>query len=434
MASAGWDTIAGNRVLHHPHFLTSFATTFTALRHRDFRRLWVGTFCATGGQWVQQATLGWVVYDLTRSGALLGAVLAMRAIPMLLLAPVSGVVAERFDRKRALAASQVVVVAISFALAAALALEQVRIWHLFSFTFLAGVGMVFDRTLRTTLIFSVVPRADVANAVALNSIAFSVMRTLGPAAAGFLIAWVGAAWNFALQGLLYLGVAAVAVMINTPHEEARRTVTGTAWADMKEGLVFAATDPVARLMVLLGLVPSLLLIPSFSALMPVFAVKVFGTGPEGLGLLLSAVGAGGVIGGVAALWAARFDRVGLTQTMALLAFAASLAGFALCSNIAVAAAFLVVAGAAEMIHMSSNVTALQMCAPPQLRGRVASLLPMFPALMALGALSSGIGADLLGAPALVILLALAAAGVVGAAWLRSAALRNLRLSKLVAKR
>jgi MFS family permease len=410
------------------------ATTFAALRHRDFRRLWVGTFCATGGQWVQQATLGWVVYDLTRSGALLGAVLAMRAIPMLLLAPVAGVVAERFDRRRALAASEIVVVAISFALAAALALERVQIWHLFVFTLLAGVGMVFDRTLRTTLLFSVAPRADVANAVALNSIAFSLMRTLGPAAAGFLIAWVGAAWNFALQGVLYLGVAAVALMINTPHEEARRVVTATAWTDMKEGLVFAATDPVARMMVLLGLIPSLLLIPSFSALMPVFAVKVFATGPEGLGLLLSAVGAGGVLGGVAALWIAHFDRVGLTQTLALLAFAASLIGFALSSSIAVAAVFLMAAGLAEMVHMSSNVTALQMCAPPQLRGRVASLLPTFPALMALGALSSGIGADLLGARALVILLALAAAGAVGAAWMRSAALRNLRLSNLVVRR
>lgn len=414
--------------------MSRLASTFTALRHRDFRRLWVVTFCSTGGQWIQQATLGWVVYDLTRSGTLLGAVLAMRAIPMLLLAPVSGVVAERFDRRRALAASQVVVLVISFALAAALALERVRIWHLFAFTLLAGVGMVFDRTLRTTLIFSVVPRADVANAVALNSIAFSLMRTLGPAAAGFLIAWVGAAWNFALQGLLYFGVAAVALTINIPHEEARRAAHATAWADMKEGLRFAVTDPVARMMVLLGVVPALLLIPSFSALMPVFAVKVFATGPEGLGLLLSAVGAGGVLGGVAAVWVARFDRVGLTQTLALLALAASLIGFALSSNIAVAAGFLVAAGIAEMVHMSSNVTALQMCAPPELRGRVASLLPMFPALMALGSLTSGIGADLLGAPALVILLALAAAGAVGMAWTRSAALRGLRLSKLVERR
>lgn len=408
------------------------ASTFAALRHRDFRRLWTGTFCSTGGQWIQQATLGWVVYDLTQSGTLLGAVLGMRALPMLLLAPVSGVVAERVDRRRALAASQLLVVAISFGLALALALKEVRLWHLFAFTLLAGVGMVFDRTMRNTLVFSVVPRADVANAVALNSIAFSVMRTAGPALAGFMIAWVGAAWNFALQGLLYLGVAAIALTINTPHEEPRREQHASAWADIKEGLAFAATDPVARVMVLMGIVVSFLLIPSFSALMPVFAVKVFHTGPEGLGLLLSAVGAGGVLGGIASVWTARNDRLGLTQTLAVLGFAAALIGFALSPNIVVASLFLMGAGVAEMVHMSSNHTALQMCAPPALRGRVASLLPMFPALMALGSFTSGALADLLGAPSAVILLALLAVVMVGIAWARSRALRDMRLSTLVA--
>ena len=406
----------------------------TALRHRDFRWLWAGTFCSTGGQWIQQATLGWVVYDVTGSGSLLGAVLALRAVPMLLLAPVSGVVADRYDRRHALAMSQLLVVAISFALAAALALERIEVWHLFTFTLLAGVGMVFDRTMRNTLVFGVVPRGDVANAVALNSIAFSVMRTVGPAAAGYLIAWVGPAVNFALQGLLYLGVAAIAIALHVPYEAARRTRQGTAFADMTEGLRFAVTHPVARMMLLLGLATSFLLIPSFSALMPVFAVKVFATGPEGLGLMLSAVGAGGVLGGLVAVRVARFDRVGLTQTLALLGFALSLMGFALSPNIAVAAVFLMGAGMAEMVNMASNHTVLQMCAPTEMRGRVASLLPMFPALMALGSLTSGIGADFLGAPATVVFTSLITVGVVGIAWTRSRVLRTLRLSRLIAER
>lgn len=414
--------------------MSRLASTFSALRYRDFRRLWAGTFCATAGQWVQQATLGWVVYDLTRSGTLLGAVLAMRSVPMFLLAPVSGVVAERFDRRRALAASQVLVVLISFALAVALAVEQIRVWHLFVFTLLAGTGMVFDRTLRNTLVFSTVPRTEVANAVALNSIAFSVTRTLGPAAAGFLIAWVGAAWNFVALGLLYLGVAVAALLTGTPYEEPRRTVHASAWADMKEGLRYAFTDPVARMMVLLGVLPSLILIPSFSALMPVFAVSVFGAGPEGLGVMLSAVGAGGVLGGITAVWTGRYDRVGLTQALGLTGFAGSLIGFALSPNVTVAALFLVAAGMSEMIHMTANVTTLQMRAPPELRGRVASLLPMFPAFIAVGSFTSGAGADLIGAPAIVITLAATALGIVALAWTRSRVMRELRLSTLVEKR
>lgn len=411
------------------------SSNYAALRHRDFRRLWIGTFCSTAGQWVQQATLGWVVYDLTKSETLLGAVLAMRAIPMLLLAPVSGVVADRFDRRRALAASQLLVVAISFGLATGLALDQLQVWHLFAFTLLAGVGMVFDRTLRNTLVFGTVPRTDVANALALNSIAFSLMRTVGPAFAGFLIAWVGAAWNFALQGLLYLGVAAIALMLNTPYEEVRPvrpTAQTSAWSDMMEGLRYAVTDPSVRVMLLLGAVPALLLIPSFSALMPVFAVKVFHVGPEGLGLLLSAVGVGGVLGGVVSVRTARVERIGLTQICAVLAFAGALVGFALSTHMMAAMFFLVIAGMAEMVNMSANHAALQLSAPLAMRGRVASLIPIFPALMALGALSSGACADALGAPMAVVMLSLLGAALTIVAWFGSASLRGLRLSKLVA--
>ena len=414
--------------------MAAFPTTFGALRHRDFRWLWAGTIFSTGSQWIQQATLGWVVYDLTGSGALLGAVLGIRAIPMLLLAPISGLVADRLDRRRALAASQVLMFAISVLLALGLALGRIEIWHLFAFTLLSGAGMTFDRTLRSTLLLDVVPRTEIANAFALNTIAFSVMRTIGPAVAGFLIAWIGPAWNFALQGLLYLGVAMSAFMIAAPHPVPHGHVRGSAWGDIKEGLRFAVTDPVARMMVVMGLIPPLLLIPSFSALMPVFAVDVFLTGPEGLGMLLSAVGVGGVLGGVIAASVSGYERVGLLQTLALAAFALSLIGFALSTSIAVAVVFLAIAGTAEMVYASSQTTTLQMCAPEAMRGRVASLMPVFPAFIAVGALTSGIGADWMGAPATVIVMALVSVGIVGLAWTRYAALRELRLSGLVGGR
>jgi MFS transporter, DHA1 family, staphyloferrin A biosynthesis exporter len=406
--------------------------TFAPLRHRDFRRLWLGTFFATAAQWIQQATLGWVVYAVTGSAALLGAVLGVRAIPMLLLAPVSGVVADRFDRRRALAASHVLMFAISVALAALLAWERVAVWHLFAFSVLSGVAAVFDRTLRGTLVFTSVPREEAANAVALNSIAFSVTRALGPGVAGFLIASVGAAWNFGIQSVLYLAVAASALTVSAPRVAAAATRRGSAFDDMKEGLRFAASNPIARVMFVLGLVPPVLLIPSFSALMPVFAVDVFDSGPEVLGLLLSAVGVGGIVGGIAATAATRFDRVGLAQTVALIIFAGSLVCFALSPSVALAVAFLVVAGVAEMVHHTIHVTTLQMCAPEHMRGRVASLLPVFPAFISVGALFAGLAADLLTAPLVVVILALGAMAVAGGAWARSQALRGATLSNLVA--
>ena len=412
--------------------MSGIATALTALRHRDFRWLWAGTFCATGGQWIQQATLGWVAYELTGSGALLGAVLGMRAIPMLLLAPVSGLVAERYDRRWALAASQVLVCVISLLLALALALDALRVWHLFAFTLLAGVGAVFDRTLRSALVFNVVPRTEVAHAVALNSIAFSVMRAIGPGAAGVMIASMGPAWNFGLQALLYLAVAGNALMIRATHEPQGEKTGASAWEDLKEGARFVARHPIARVMLVLGLVPPLLLIPSFSALMPVFAVNVFHSGPEGLGLLLSAVGVGGVVGGVLAAWLTQHDRVGYMQTVAIVAFALALAGFACSPTLHVAMLFLAVAGMAEMVHATIHVTTLQMCATPDMRGRVASLLPVFPAFISIGSLTSGFGADVIGPALTVLLTALFAACIACAAWMRSAALREVRLSCLVA--
>lgn len=410
-----------------------FASTFAPLRHRDFRRLWTSTFFATGGQWIQQATLGWVVYDVTGSASVLGAVLGIRAIPMLLLAPVTGIVADRFDRRYALAASQLLIIVMSIALAVLLAMKAVEVWHLFAFSVFSGVSAVFDRTLRSTLVFHSVPRAEAGNAVALNSIAFSVSRTIGPSVAGFLIGAVGAAWNFGVQALLYTCVIFAALSVRATPPAPREPTRSTAWADLREGVRFTTRDPIARMMVMLGLVPPLFLIPSFSALMPVFAADVFKSGPEGLGLMLSAVGVGGVLGGIVSAWITRYDQSGLIQALALAVFAFALIAFAVSPNIAVAVGFLALAGVAEMVHHTVHVTTLQMCAPEHLRGRIASLLPIFPAFISVGALLAGVLTEFLGPEVVVILLAFCALAVVVAAWARSAAVRELRMSRLIAR-
>lgn len=419
---------SSNRLSNVP----DFKSTLAPLRHRDFRRLWAGTFFATAGQWIQQATLGWVVYEVTRSPGLLGAVLGVRAIPMLVLAPVAGVVADRFDRRYALAAAQALMVAISAVLALLLALDAVKAWHLFAFSILSGVSAVFDRTMRSTLVFTSVPRTEAARAVALNSIAFSITRTVGPSVAGFLIAAIGAASNFGIQAVMYLGVVFAALSVSAPPPSPTRKSRGSPWPDMKEGFRFAITDPVARVMFVLGLVPPLLLIPCLSALMPIFAADVFRSGPQGLGILLSAVGVGGILGGLAAAWATRYDRSGLVQVLALVVFGASLFCFAVSPTIAYAVAFLAVAGIAEMVHHTIHVTTLQMCAPEHMRGRVASLLPIFPAFISVGALASGLAADVMGAEIVVILFVTIGLAIVAAAWTRSAALRDVTLSGLIA--
>jgi predicted MFS family arabinose efflux permease len=147
--------------------------------------------------------------------------------------------------------------------------------------------------------------------------------------------------------------------------------------------------------------------------------------------MLSAVGVGGIVGGIIAAWATRYDRTGLVQTLALLVFGATLVCFAISPSIELAAFWLALAGVAEMVHFTIHVTTLQMCAPEHMRGRMAALLPMFPAFISVGSLIAGILADLLPPEIVVILVVGVATAVIATAWTRSPALREVTLSRLV---
>lgn len=397
----------------------------SALAYRDFRLLWASSLCSWSSQWIQQAALGWVVYEITGSGALLGAVLGARAIPMFLLTPMSGVAADRWDRRRLMQASQALASAVSLAFGAALAYGAVSTWMLFAFTMLMGASNVLDRPARMTTAFELVPREVAMKAVALNTIGFSMMRIFGPALAGYLIGAFGAAGSFFVQGVLYGASALVVMLVAFP---ARKPGTsGTAMSEMLEGLRFAAGDPRTRLLVALGALPFFLLVPVWGTLFPIYAKDVFAAGPEGLGLLLTAVGAGGTLGGFAAHALGRVERQGLVQAAWVLVMCAAIAGVAASPSLALAMAFAGLGGAAEMAHMASNMAMLQMSAPPAMRGRISSLMMLNPALISVGALVAGPLADLLGARGASLALAAGAAAAIVLLYFLSPQLREMRL-------
>ena len=223
----------------------------SALAYRDFRLLWASSLCSWSSQWIQQAALGWVVYEITGSGALLGAVLGARAIPMLLLTPLSGVAADRWDRRRLMQASQALACAVSLAFGAALAAGVVGTWMLFAFTILMGASNVMDRPARMSTAFELVPREVAMKAVALNTVGFSMMRIAGPAVAGYLIAAFGAAGSFFVQGELYGASARVVVAVVFPRKSPRPG-DSTALTQMLEGLRFATRDRRTRMLILVG--------------------------------------------------------------------------------------------------------------------------------------------------------------------------------------
>ena len=376
-------------------------------------------------QWIQHAALGWVVYEITGSGTLLGAVMGARAIPMILLAPVSGVAADRYDRRRLMQASQGLAAAVTLSFGAALALGMVSTWMLFAFTMLMGASNVMDRPARFTTAFELVPREIAVKAVSLNTIGFSMARVLGPMLAGYLIAAFGGAGTFFLQGVLYAASGLMVFLVTFPPRLSPQS-RKSPWHDMKEGLRFVVSNPRTRVLLAVGFLPFFLLIPVFGTLYPIYAKDVFGVGPTGLGLLLTAVGIGGTLGGFIANALGRAERQGLIQSLWIVVMAAAIIGVALTPSFALAIVLSVIGGAAEMAHASSNMAMLQMSAPDAMRGRISSLMMLNPALISLGALVAGPLSDAAGVRNASMILAGAAIVTIAALYLLSAELRELR--------
>ncbi len=366
-----------------------------------------------------------MVYEITGSGTLLGAVMGARAIPMILLTPVSGVAADRYDRRRLMQASQALAAAVSLAFGAALAFGAVSTWMLFVFTMVMGASNVMDRPARFTAAFELVPRSIAVKAVALNTIGFSLARVLGPMVAGYLIAAVGGAGSFFIQGVLYAASAFMVLMVAFPPRKPA-THKASAFRDMADGLRFAASDPRTRVLLMVGMLPFFLLIPVFGTLYPIYAKDEFAAGPAGLGFLLTAVGVGGMLGGFIANALGHAERQGQIQPIFVVVMAASIVGVALSPTMWLAAIFSVTGGAAEMAHASSNMAMLQISAPEAMRGRISALLMLNPAFISMGAFVAGPLSDAVGVRNASMILAAAAIAAVGLLYVISPVLRELR--------
>ncbi len=403
--------------------------TFHTLALRSFRLLWISILFGSAGMWIQMVTLGWLVYDLTGSGTLLGAMNGMRAIPMLLLAPLAGIAADRMNRKTLMMGGQIVLVVLALAIAIGLVFDRVTVWHLFVFTFIAGVVQVFYMPAQQTAVFDIVPRPLIPNAVALSGAAFNTTRVLGPGAAGLLIAWLGPEGNFFVQSCAYAGVIITLAMIAFPPRKAPQDGRKVGF-NIGEAIHHVISDRPTRTLMMLAYIPPILLIPSFMALMPIFAKDVFHVGPEGLGILMSASGLGGLLGALFTASLGRLERRGLLALVMLMVASAGLLAFALAPSMYVALPLLLVAGFCEMVYMTTNQTMLQLSVPDHMRGRITSLMMLTFAVMPIASFIFGSAADLVGAQTVVkvasaIALALGLLILVFVPWVR-----NLRLSDL----
>lgn len=402
--------------------------TFAALGIRDFRLLLLGTTLSNAAQWIQQVTLGWLVYELTGSGTALGSINLVRSAASLALAPVAGVSIDRFARGRLMLATSLWLFTSSLTLGLVLLSGRADVWYLFAFAAIGGAAQAFDMPLRQTAAFDLVPRVLAPNAVALIQTGWSLMRSLGPALGGTLILLFGPGGNFLVQACAYALIAITVLQIRFPVRSPSTRPRAGPFGNLGEGIRYVAGQRVTRTFVLMGWVLPLFIIPTFSALPPIYAKDVFQGGPDTLGFLMSAVGAGGIVGGVFTASLGQFQRRGLVQLAALLGTALALIGFALSPSLAVALPLLSVAGAFEMVYLTTNQTLLQLSIPDEMRGRVTSIVSLNMALSPLGAFFAGAGSDLIGPRAITIVMSAIAAAIAVFVYLFSTTVREYRLS------
>ncbi len=371
-------------------------STFSSLRHRDYRLLWIGTLFSSSGQWIQQVSLSWLTYQITGSPFLLGAVNGLRSVPLLLLAPIGGVAADRMERKSLMFGTQVFLMAITAAFATIIATGNAHLWNIIGFSLLTGVAWAFNMPVRQSTVANLVPREDLLNAVALNSAGFNVTRIIGPSAAGLMIAAIGVATNFYLQSLAYVGVAAMIWQMHVPSTE-RAAADTSVRENLVEGARYVWRHATLRTQITLALVPVVLALP-YVSLMPIFAKDVLHVGAGGFGVLMAAPGLGAVIGTLTIATVGDVSRKGLVLVASLMALGVVLILFSQSTSFPLSLFLLVMMGACQMGYMAMNQTLLQLTTPDEFRGRVMGLYMINQGLLPLGSLLAGTMADIWSAP------------------------------------
>ena len=345
---------------------------------------------------MQNVAQSWLVYKLTGSSLLLGAVGFCSQIPIFLLSPIAGAIVDRRARHRMVIATQTVSMILAFILAAITLLGVVKVWHIFVLSALLGFVNAFDIPARQAFLVEMVGREDLMNAIALNSSMFNGARIIGPAVAGILVASIGEGWCFFVNAVSYIAVIASLMMMKVPRREAPSRET-SAWLDIKEGFRWVHnTKPIYALLLLVGLV-SLVGMP-YAVLMPVFADKILHSGARGLGILMGFSGAGALIGALALAAKSGLGGLGRWVAACSACFGVFLILFARSRMFWASAILLIPVGLFMMVQMASTNTLIQAMVPDRLRGRVMSVYSMMMMGMApLGALLAGALSDRIGA-------------------------------------
>jgi len=373
------------------------STRFRALQHRNFQLFIAGQLVSLIGTWMQTTAQLWLVYKLTGSAALLGVFGFASQVPMLFLSSLGGYVGDHYDRRRGVIATQTCSMILAFALAALTLTHLIRDWEVIGIAFLVGIVNAFDVPIRQAFFVQMVGKEDLPNAIALNSSIFNGARAVGPAIAGFAIVRIGEGWCFFLNGLSFAAVIVALLLMRIERTEIKPS-KDSPLKSFVQGFQFAMSDLPVRSALLLLSVLSLFGL-QYAVFLPIYANDILKGGARMLGLLMSAAGAGAVLG--ALQFAARTHYRGLARWIAATSTtcAVGLIIFSQARIFWLCAVVLFVVGFAATSQMAATNTLIQNRVPDELRSRVMAVYAtMFMGVQPIGALIAGGVAKRIGAP------------------------------------
>lgn len=366
-----------------------WSVALRSLGSRNYRLFFSGQSVSLIGTWMTRVATSWLIYRLTHSAFLLGMAGFAGQLPLFFLAPIAGVWIDRWNRHRTLVWTQALSLVQSLALAALALSGVIQVWHVILLMVMQGVVNAFDMPARQAFVVQMVDdRADLPNAIALNSSMVNAARLIGPAVGGVIIAQVGEGYCFLIDGISYMAVIAsllaMRVKPSTAHDRTKKVMQ-----ELVEGWRYVAGSvPIRSILLLLALV-SLLGMP-YTVLMPVFAGQVLHGGPHTLGMLMASIGVGALSGALAL--AGRQSVLGLGRVIPVSAglFGLALIGFGLSQQLWLSLALLLVAGFGMMRQMAASNTILQTIVEDEKRGRVMSFYAMaFAGMSPFGSLLAG---------------------------------------------
>ncbi len=279
------------------------SSTFAALRHRNFQLYFGGQLVSNAGTWMQVIAQAWLVYQLSHSDLTLGIVAFASAIPTLIVSPWGGVIVDRVPKRDLLVITQASAMLLAFILAVLTFTNVVQEWHVFILAAALGLVNAFDAPGRQAFVVEMVGREDLPNAIALNSLMFNSARVIGPALGGLLLAAVGTAWCFTINGLSFLAVILGLWLMKLPARE-RIVHTGSPWRQLVSGMRYTSNHRDLSALLWVALIFSVFGI-SYSTLLPAFVEQVLGQGAVAYGVINAASGVGAVTGAfmIASGWA-----------------------------------------------------------------------------------------------------------------------------------